>query len=711
MPERLTQSDRFARLVTPLGDDVLVLVKLEASEAISENFEWRISCLLNDGEDPVDPQDVIGKSLHVEMDTDSGTTRYFPGLCTDVRFRGWRGDYLYYELTLRPWTWLLTRETRSRIFHDLTLKEIMEQVFKDVDVTDVEFRLQKSYDPIPYCVQYNETSYDFISRLMEKYGLFFFFEYSDGKHVMIVVDTQTALPDIAEYKALRFQTRTHTGIREDRIFGWQTDNRLRTGVFEVDDYNYERPSNRLDVARNAKDNPRHSRNKLRKYRYPAGHEDSGVGQQLADVLIDAERADSERKFAYGHAPLIHAGGVFTLAEHPVDDENARHFAVRARHTVFVQHFRTAPGAGDTGYGGPGGEIEPDTDQYHGEYEVADAERAYRTLPTTPWPRIYGAQTATVIKSASAPDDEEIDVDDQGRILVRFHWKDTAKGAQPSCRVRVAQIWAGPQWGGVWIPRVGMEAVVEFLEGDPDRPLVTGTVYNGKNKPPIAFPDDKTQSTVKSNSSKGGSGFNEFRFEDKKDDEEIYIHAERDRLMEIEHDDDITIGNNQTETIGGSRTFELTGGDETITLKGAPGTKDKYGSVITKGGHRTTTLEMGDETLSVQKGKRTTTIQMDDTRTVKMGNDVTTIDKGNQTTTLKLGNQKTKMSAGKGNVEAMQSYEIKVGGSSIKITPMSIELKAMTIKIDASMMLQAKGMMSTVQGSAMLTLKGGMVMIN
>ncbi|HLS19518.1 MAG TPA: phage baseplate assembly protein V, partial [Paracoccaceae bacterium] len=282
------------------------------------------------------------------------------------------------------------------------------------------------------------------------------------------------------------------------------------------------------------------------------------------------------------------------------------------------------------------------------------------------------------------------------------------------------IWAGPQWGGVWIPRVGMEAVIEFLEGDPDRPLITGTVYNGRNKPPIAFPEDKTQSTIRSESSKGGGGFNELRFEDKKDDEEIYIHAERDRLMEIEHDDDITIGNDQTVRIGGSRDFELTGGDETVILKGAPGTTDKYGNSITKGGHRTTTLEMGDETLKIAKGKRTTTIQMDDKRIVKVGNDLTTIETGdqkteikmgNQSTTLSLGNQKTKMSAGKGSVEAMQSYEIKVGGSSIKITPMSIELKAMTIKIDATMMLTAKGMMSTVSGSAMLTVKGGMVMIN
>ena len=342
----------------------------------------------------------------------------------------------------------------------------------------------------------------------------------------------------------------------------------------------------------------------------------------------------------------------------------------------------------------------------------------------------------VIRDKNAPNDEEIDVDDQGRILVRFHWNNTQTAPNSdgcSMRLRVAQMWAGSGWGGVWIPRVDMEVVVDFIEGDPDRPLVTGCVYNNNNKPPISFPADKTQSTIKSQSSKGGTSadnFNEIRFEDKKDDEEIYIHAERDRYMEIEHDDDIIIGNNQTEKIGGSRTFELTGGDETVTLKGAPGTKDKYGKVITKGGHRTTTLELGDETMTVKEGKRTTSIKMDDKRTItdgndleiiekgkqqtdiKKGNQITNIDTGNQTTTIKMGNQKTSIKAGKGEVDAMQKYVIKVGGSTITMTPMKIELKAPQIKLDGSMTFEAKGGISAkVEGGAMCTVKGGMVMIN
>ncbi len=509
MPEQLTQSDRFARLTTPLGKDVLVLIKLDGTEAISENFEWRLACLLNTDEDAVDPKDIIGKPCHVDLDAGDGSTRSFHGLCTEIRFRGWRGEYMYYQLVLRPWTWLLTRETRSEIFHDQSVKDIIANIFSTRGFSDVEFQLQKNYDPIAYCVQYQETTYDFISRLMEKFGLFFFFQMSDSRHMLVIVDTQTALPNIEGYAALRYQPDTLIGKREDRLFDWQTDNRLRTAIVDVDDYNYEKPNTALEKTGNAKDTPAHGYNKQSKYRYPAGHYDAGLGQTLADVLVDAERADAERKFAFGQAPLIHAGGVFTLADHPVDAENDRHVAVAARHSLFVQHFRTTTADNEnTGFATTPEmrerAAEPDTDQYEGEYELAEADKAYKTPLKTPWPRIYGAQTALVIKDKSAPDDEEIDVDDQGRILVRFHWNDVKEDSQASCRVRVAQIWAGAQWGSVWIPRVGMEAVVEFIEGDPDRPLVTGTVYNGNNKPPINFPDDKTQSTIKSQSSKGGT---------------------------------------------------------------------------------------------------------------------------------------------------------------------------------------------------------------
>lgn len=683
MVERLIQSDRFAKLNTPLGDDVVVLSTLQGTERISDHFDWQIECLLNSGESEIDPSKIIGKPCHVEMKTNSGTVRYWHGVCCEIRFGGWKGGHMSYALSLKPWTWLLTRETSSEIFHEKTVKDIINQVLGDRGFSDFQFKLKKDYQPIPYCVQYQETTYDFISRLMEKYGLFFYFEHSDSEHKMIVVDDATSLPDIPGYSSeIRFQPESDSGIQDDRLFEWSISDKLRTATIDVDDYNYEKPNTALEKTGKAKDSPKHGYSTQTQYRYPTGHLEPAVGQLLADVFVDVERAGAQRKYCYGYAPLMSTGGVFTLADHPVNAENAKHFVVAADHYLAVNLGFSAmtQADGTSAYGA-------DEDRYEGQYEVVDHTKAYKAPLKTKPPRIPGAQTAEVIKSKSAPNDEEIDVDDQGRILVKFHWNDKkADSDKCSCRVRVAQLWAGSGWGSVWIPRVGMEVVVEFLEGDPDRPLVTGCVYNGNNKSPIKFPSEKTQSTIKSQSSKGGTSadhFNQIRFEDKKDQEEIYIHAETDRKMVIERDDVIEIG-------------ERKDGGRTTTIK-----MDEKKTVTD-----------GDETHDIEKGKRTTTIKMDDKRTITDGNDSHNINKGNQTTTIKMGNQKTDIKAGKGEVKAMQKYEIKVGGSKITIDPMSITLKAMTITIDASMNLKTKGGIgATHEAGAMMTIKGGMVMIN
>ena len=698
MSKILEQDNRFARLNTPLGKDVLVLVNLEGNEGVSEGFEWRVDCLLNFNQ-TLDPQALIGKPCWVEMDTPSGEKRYFHGLCSEIRYCSEQGDYRHYKIVLRPWTWLLTRETACEIFHEKSVKDVIQQIFNDRGFSDFKFSLSKSYDPMHYCVQYQETTLNFVARLMEKFGLFYYFNYTDSKHELVITDDISSLP--TAYGTIRYQGQSGIGIHDDRIFEWEAEDRLRTGFVDVDDYNYEKPNTALEKTGTSKDGPSHSYAQQRHYRYPTGHYDPGAGQLLADVLIDVERADAQRKFGAGYAPLLRAGAVFKLADSKKEEENIDHFAVSVSHMLTVN--RGASGSGQD-------------DHYECFFHAVDKAKPFKVPERTPRPRIAGAQTAEVIRSKDAPADEEIDVDDQGRILVRFHWNPKQGGQnQCSCRVRVAQIWAGSGWGGVWIPRVGMEVVVDFLNGDPDRPLVTGCVYNGNNAPPIKFPADKTQSTIKSQSSKGGTSadnFNELRFEDKKDDEEIYIHAERDRKMIIEHDDDIEIGNDQTIKITGSRTEEITGGDETITLKGDAGTKDKYGSGNAKNGHRTVTLEKGDETLKVSEGKRTTTIKMDDSRTITDGNDKHTISKGNQTVTISKGNQSTKISAGQGTVQAMKKYEIKVGAAKITMQPSKIVIKAPQVEIEGSMTLKTKGgIQATHEAGAMNTIKGGIVKIN
>ena len=737
MPSKLTQANSLLQLTSPLGEDVLIPIKLVGNEQLSENFEWTIHCLLNADESPVDPQEIVGKSCHVNVSHgDTDTT--FEGLCASIEFIGFRFEYALYKLVLRPWTWLLTLETESEIFHEKSCEDIIKQVFDDRGFSDYEFRLTSSYDPIPYCVQYQETTYNFVSRLMEKFGMFFYFKCEAGKHTLMIIDDVTNCEDIeAADPKIKYQSNTGTGIREHRFFDWGTSDHLRTAKIDVDDYNYEKPNTALEKTGNPKDSPGHSYNEQTQYIYPSGHLEPGIGQKLADVRVDSVRAEAQRMEGQSNVPAVRAGCIFELDEHPTRANNKKYLIIGVKHEVFVVTYLNS--SNFLGYVGPdlkptrdalkhpilGNDFRETNGYYFGQCEVADKTVAYKAPLKSPPPRIAGAQTAVVIKTKNAPADEEIDVDDEGRILVKFHWNDGADESDKcSCRVRVAQLWAGSGWGGVWIPRVDMEVVVEFLEGDPDRPLVTGCVYNGNNKPPISFPADKTQSTIKSQSSKGGTSsanFNELRFEDKKDDEEIYIHAERDRMMIIEHDDDIEIGNDQTEKIGGSRTFELTGGDETVTLKGAPGTKDKYGKTITKKGHRTTTLKEGDETLKVEKGKRTTTIKMNDKRTITDGDDITEVSKGDQTNTvkmgdqtntIKMGDQTTKISLGKGTTTAMTSFEIKVGASSMKLEPAKITIKSPEIMINASGMLTAKaGGMATFQAGGINTVKGSMVKIN
>jgi type VI secretion system secreted protein VgrG len=313
---------------------------------------------------------------------------------------------------------------------------------------------------------------------------------------------------------------------------------------------------------------------------------------------------------------------------------------------------------------------------------------YRPAMKTPRPRIYGPQTAIV----AGTEGEEIETDKHGRIKVHFHWDHLAHAVGPtsSCWIRVAQSMAGGKWGGFVLPRIGQEVVVEFLNGDPDAPLVTGAVYNGANEPPYALPANKTRTTFKSRSSPKSQGFNELRFEDKAGSEEVFFHAEKDLNSVIDK------GNETRNLNTGNRTTKISKGDETLE--------------ITKG-KRTQTIQ-GNETLTIQSGDRKEEISKgNDDLAIKMGNRSATLDMGNDEVTLKMGNRTIKLNLGKHSTDAMQGIELKCGTSTIKMTPMSIEIKSMMVKIEGEIMLQTKGLMVQQEASAIHIIKGGLVLIN
>ena len=328
---------------------------------------------------------------------------------------------------------------------------------------------------------------------------------------------------------------------------------------------------------------------------------------------------------------------------------------------------------------PGAYRSSDEEVFHYEnrFRCLPLEIPFRPARETPRPVVHGTQTAVVV----GPPGEEIFTDKYGRIKVQFHWdRDGKNDADSSCWVRVATPWAGQQWGVIHIPRVGQEVVVAFEEGDPDRPIMVGSVYNAAMMPPYKLPDNKTQSGVKTRSTlKGGDkNFNELRFEDKKDSEDIYFHAEKDFHRVVEHDDDLKVGHDQTIEVKNDRTEKVKEGDEKVTIEK---------------GNRTIVVETGDDAHQIKKGNRDVQIDM-----------------GNDTLTIKMGNQTTKLNLGASSTEAMQSIELKVGQSSIKLDPTGVTIQGLMITITGQVQTQVSGLMTTISGSAMLQESGGIIMI-
>jgi type VI secretion system secreted protein VgrG len=529
---------------------------------LSEPFEIQIEALSK--QENVDFDKAIGQACTVSLKTYEQKQRFFCGILTHAQWTGSEvGDdqeYFRYRLVLRPWFWLLAHRANCRIFLDKNVKDIIQQVFTDAGFssgTDFKFRTTGNYDKIKYCVQYRESDFAFVSRLMEQYGIYYYFEHQDGQHTMVLADSRASHSAVKDLAKVNFHIQTDAYLRvEQQIDSWISDRRFSTGKIEFNDYDYLKPPKQLRASKEASEN--YTRSRFEIYDYPGKYDEQDKGKQFAQFRLEAEQALDRRRYAGGDAPSLFAGGLVTLDKHPTSAENKEYLIVRASHAYGVQLY----GSGQSGTAG-----------YSGQYDFLPSDRPFRSLPLTPKPRICGIQTAKVV-AKKGEDGEEISTDEHGHIWVQFYWD---REPQKSCPIRVSQSWASKQWGEQFIPRIGMEVVIEFLEGDPDRPLVTGCVYNGDNKHPYTLPDDKTQSGVKSDSSKGHNGYNEFMFEDKKGDELVRMHAQKDH--------DVTVRNAETWTIGEAFT----------TPQGKAS--------------RTTTLENGDDSLTIEKGNRSVEISL------------------------------------------------------------------------------------------------------
>ncbi len=555
MGDNLSQDDRIGKLTTPLGDDKLVLSRFDGGESLSELFEFRIEAISTEAN--VDFNAALGKSVTVMLKTADGQSRYFNGLLAEARWAGRRESLYAYQLVIRPWLWLLSLTSDCRIFSQKSPRDIVKQVFTDRGFSDFRDELKSSYPTLEYCVQYRETDFVFVSRLMEQYGIYYFFEYSDGKHTLVLADMKASSKPADGLSSAPFLPVSEGGRRQlQHLEEWSRGREVESGSFKLNDYDYNKPGANL-LADSDKPGG-YAHDSMEMYDYPGEYADRGVGATLAQVEAEAAQSLDDRRTGTGSALSLYPGALVTLTQHPVGAENQEYLVVACSHFFDGQRYRSG-----------GGGHQP---SYLGNFEFTPSSRQFRAELDTKRPHVAGVQSALVVGKQG----EEIDVDEQGRICVQFYWDRKKKASR---RVRVAQFWAGSHRGALFLPRIGDEVLIQYEEGDPDRPVVVGSVYNGANEVVANLPAKKTRSGILTKSSKNSAGYNMLLFDDTAGDEHVKLRAQKALMFKSLGDETRDINGSQTETVGGDETINVggpTGGGnftlnalQTITLNVGP----------------------------------------------------------------------------------------------------------------------------------------------
>lgn len=664
-----TQDQHSLAITTPLEKDTLILQRLRGAEGISECFSYDVEMFSYDNN--IDFTEVVGKAACIEVRMDNGLIRYINGVI--ARFSLVKSDpaedLAFYEAEIRPWFWLLNYRGSFTVYQEKSAKEIIEEKLSGAGFSgSFKLNLSATYEKRDYCVQYGETDFAFLCRLMEEEGMYYWFDHKEDKHILIIADEAGAHPDCPLLHELEYQSHEVSVVRDDVITSVRFDHAVVPRSFGLDDFNFEKPA--LDLAVTSSS----SRSSKTSYAlsdtglaaYPGRYDKSATGTQFAKMRLQAEEWPERIITAAGTCRSLIAGNKVDISGHARADVNG---------SWVICHTQ----------------IRADMDTFDTTFTAIPSDVQFRPAPTTPKPAIHSAQTAIV----TGPDGEEIHTDKYGRVQVLFHW--FGDGVTESCWIRVAHGWAGKGWGTLFLPRVGQEVVVSFLNGDPDRPLITGSVYNGENTPPY-LPGDKTKSTIKSHSTtKGGAGnFNEIRFDDKKGKEEIYVQAEKDMTVDIKNDLTHTIKDDEIRVVENDRTRTVKG-KETITVEG----------------DRTRTVE-GKETVSVTgdltetyKGKQTVTVTKDASYTLKAKETIAVTGAASHKYTADL------------KQEVGGNYTLKVTGNLTIEATGNVTIKGTGVTIQASGALNAEGASTTVKGKGtcetssggIMTVKGSMVKIN
>ncbi len=623
------------KVKAPAGADLL-FSSMVATEELGKLFEFDVQALAESG--TLNPETLLGKPASVSIGLAAGGERFLHGLVCAVGTAG-AGKKMYaYRMVLRPWLWLLTRRTDTRVFQGIGLQDILKKVFEPFS-PDFKFQLTGTLPQYEYCVQYRETDFNFVSRLMEQEGVYYYFEHTADKHTMVIVNSPSAHKPHPKQETFLFRDSLDGQLDLEAITGWRAHKEIQSGQVVLRDFDFTVPKTLQEATNKAlrKD----ASAKLEVYDYPGSFAKAADVTRYSQLRMEEEQARYSRVDGSGPVRGLACGCRFVLEDHPREDQNRAHIVVSTRMEVTFSGYES--GDGETAC--------------KCEFTAIDAGEIFRPPRDTPKPVVSGLHTAMVV----GPSGEEIHTDEHGRAKVQFHWDRIGKkDDKSSCWVRIATAWAGQNWGQISLPRIGQEVVVDFLEGDPDRPLIIGRVYNGEQKPPYVLPTNATVSTNKSRSSKSGGAdnFNELRFEDKKGSEHVWFQAEKDFDHLVKNDANLVVKGKQdrlvikdlTEQIDGAVKVKI--GKDSVTEVGAKNSLKVAADMMTEAG----------ATISMKSG----------------------------------ANMDMKVGANLG-VDAAASIHIKAGA---------------TVVIEAAAMLTLKvGGSSVVLSPANVSIVGGMVMIN
>jgi type VI secretion system secreted protein VgrG len=668
---------RVMEITTPLGPDVLLFHAMHAREELGRVGEYRLDLLSQKSDIDIDA--ILGKSVTVAVKLQDDSTRYFNGYVTRFSQGGTHGRYRRYFATVNTWAWFLSRTADCRIFQDMTVPDIVKKIFADHPTAMFKEELTGSYATWNYCVQYRETDLNFICRLMEEEGIYFYFTHEDGKHTLVMADSYSAHA-LCQDEAIPFIAPEDLARPDiEHIGTWSLTREIQPGVYVQDDYDFERPSVELRAKKTVV--RQYTPSDYEVYDYPGGYLQKPDGEATAAVRIDEFAAQFETAQASSNVKTVSVGTLFNLEKCPREDQNREHLIVAATYDLEFSDYEAMPERGGA--------------EYRCNFVAMSSKQQYRPQRLTPKPFVQGPQTAVVV----GPGGDEIYTDKYGRVKVLFHWDrqgEKAKDENSSCWVRVSQPWAGKAWGGVAIPRIGQEVIVDFLEGDPDQPIITGRVYNAEQMPPYALPANMTQTGIKSRSTKGGGpdNFNEIRFEDLKGSEQVFIHAEKNQDIEVENDETHWVGHDRTKTIDHDETTHVKH-DRTETVDN--------NETITVHGMRTETVDK-NETITIHQN-RTEQVDQNETITI-LGNRSITVAKS-ETATVAM--QRTHSVGINETISVGGAQQISVGGAqaiSVGAAQMISVGGAQTLSAGASQSINAGANQATNVGKNLTTTAGG-----